>query len=116
MAMPCMVPREWISPPEGDNQDGVLVNEDEADYDEDTAMLAHGSSTAKNNNHCPDNDTDASYDSGTNTEVQNRTQRQKDRAERGFKTTARSSMDRDASGWPIPASERAPLPKNDQVW
>jgi len=102
MAMPCMVPREWISPPAGDNENGELVNEDEEDYNEDTAMLAHGS-RATMNNHRNSNGTDESDDS------------RKDRAEGAFKTTSRSSKDRDASGWPIPASERAPLPADGEA-
>ena len=37
LALPCVVPREWVSPPEFESQDGELVNED--DDDERTAML-----------------------------------------------------------------------------
>jgi len=114
MAMPCMVPREWISPPEGDNEDGKLVNEDEEDYHEDTAMLAHGS-RAMMIKHGGADGTDESDDSGTGAQVQEQAGRRKDRAQRGFKTKSRSSKDRDASGWPIPASERAPLPTSGEI-
>lgn len=114
LAMPCMVPRDWISPPAGDNEDGELVNEDEEDYSEDTAMLAHGS-RARLHTHGDGNGTDESDDSGTSAQVQEQAQRRKDRAEGVLKATSRSSKDRDASGWPIPKSERAPLPANGQA-
>lgn len=104
--MPCMVPRQWISPPEGDNEDGELVNEDEEDTDEDceegVAMLAHGSRTTKNYR-AGNSDTD---DSGVSC-----TSDQSQKPAESRKATTRSSKDRDGSGWPIPESERAPLPK-----
>ena len=37
VALPCVVPREWIAPPEYDTADGELVEED--DGDERTSML-----------------------------------------------------------------------------
>jgi len=114
MAMPCMVPREWISPPEGDNEDGELVNEDDQGYSEDTAMLARGSKTAQHK-HDSSSGTDESDDSGSGAQVQEQTGRRRDRAKRTLKATLRSSKDRDASGWPIPKSERAPLPARSQL-
>jgi len=40
IALPCMVPREWISPPDHDTADGELLEEDEEDEeDERTNML-----------------------------------------------------------------------------
>jgi len=45
LALPCVVPREWISPPEFESQDGELVNEDEDD--ERTAMLRRQNSNLR---------------------------------------------------------------------
>ncbi|MCJ1425503.1 hypothetical protein MMC29_003403 [Sticta canariensis] len=39
VALPCVVPREWISPPDHDTADGELLEEDEED--ERTSMLRH---------------------------------------------------------------------------
>lgn len=38
LALPCVVPREWISPPDHDTADGELLEEDE-DEDENAGML-----------------------------------------------------------------------------
>ena len=45
LALPCVVPREWISPPEFESQDGELVNED--DDDERTAILRRQSGSMR---------------------------------------------------------------------
>jgi len=40
LALPCMVPREWIQPPDVDTADGELLEEDDDGEEEDSAMLA----------------------------------------------------------------------------
>lgn len=40
LALPCVVPREWISPPDHETADGALVeNEEEDEHDERASML-----------------------------------------------------------------------------
>lgn len=39
LALPCVVPREWISPPDHDTAEGELLLDDDEDEDERAAML-----------------------------------------------------------------------------
>ncbi|KAF2094682.1 DUF862-domain-containing protein, partial [Rhizodiscina lignyota] len=39
LALPCVVPREWIAPPDHDTADGELLDNDSEDDDEHVAML-----------------------------------------------------------------------------
>jgi hypothetical protein len=41
LAMPCVVPKEWITPPDHETADGELVDEEEEEHDDDetAAML-----------------------------------------------------------------------------
>ncbi len=40
LALPCMVPKEWIAPPDVDTADGELLDEDDDDDGEHSSMLA----------------------------------------------------------------------------
>lgn len=116
LVMPCMVPREWITPPEGDNEDGELVNNEASEGDEeDTAMLVHGSRTVKSSKNAK-GDTDEFDDSSASTRASEETGLGSYGDQRSLQeATRRSSKSRDASGWPIPKSERAPLPESHQA-
>lgn len=91
LALPCVVPREWITPPDVDTADGELVDEDhDSDNDENAGMLASD-------------------------------QRRRQREEVGpsdKRVTSRSQTPpprkvslKDTSGRDLPAGERAPMPK-----
>ncbi|KAK3179093.1 hypothetical protein OEA41_001232 [Lepraria neglecta] len=95
VALPCVVPREWIAPPDHDNADGELLEEDEED--ERTSMLRqeyhrghsfHGSSM---------DGEDDGWDS--------------DRDRRKGGSGKGKDIVRDTAGRDIPASERAPPPR-----
>lgn len=95
VALPCVVPREWIAPPDHDTADGELLEED--DEDERTSMLRQqyhrGSSFTGS--------TKGSEDEGWDS----------DRDRRRGGSGKGKSVVRDTDDRTIPASERAPLPK-----
>jgi hypothetical protein len=97
-----MVPREWISPPEFESQDGELVNEDEDD--ERTAMLRRQNSNMR---------------AKVNEDEQLRWEEEMDRVSVRAGSSKNSSKCVEAprpitlkntSGRQMPPSERAPLP------
>jgi hypothetical protein len=105
MALPCVVPREWISPPEAEDQDGELVNDDDLgdDESENTRLVTTGRRVMRNDNEIYDDANDG-YDSDDYDGVE---EEEVSSVERGQRRSRRSQ---DASGWPIPKSERAPMP------
>ena len=95
VALPCIVPREWIAPPDHDTADGELLEEDEED--ERTSMLRQeyhrGHSFHGSMMECEDDGWDSDRD------------RRKGGSGKGKEVV------RDTAGRDIPASERAPRPK-----
>ena len=94
LALPCVVPREWITPPEYDSQDGhLMAEEDDEDYDEGTAMLRR-----QNSDHMRAKVDDVEAE---------------DNGGRGSNGRVRPSGSlKDTSGRKIPPSERAPVLRN----
>ncbi|KAF2842485.1 DUF862-domain-containing protein [Patellaria atrata CBS 101060] len=98
LALPCVVPREWIAPPEYDTVDGELVEDD----DERTAMLRD----------------DQRRRSRVSIEEQDRWDSEMDRISSSTswrsgerqETTPRLESVTDTSGRQIPVAERAPMP------
>ncbi len=100
VALPCVVPREWIAPPDHDTADGELLEED--DEDERTSMLRqqyhrgssfHGSAIAS---------TIGSDDEGWDSDSDRR---------RGGSGKGKRAV-RDTDDRILPATERAPPPKS----
>jgi len=94
LALPCVVPREWITPPEYDSQDGHPMEEEDEEYDERTAMLRRQNSDhmrAKVDDVEPEGE-----DSGRG---------------RNGRVKPSGSL-KDTSGREMPASERAPVSGN----
>lgn len=94
VALPCVVPREWIAPPDHDTADGELLEEDEED--ERTSMLRqeyHRGSSFRGS-------LVASDDEGW----------ESDRDRRNGGSGKGKSAVKDTGGRDLPASERAPLP------
>jgi PPPDE putative peptidase domain len=102
VALPCVVPREWIAPPDHDTADGELVHESDEE-DERTRMLRRDS-------HRRPRMSEEEQD-----EWEHEVERISFDAARSTRPgIARSSTDRhlkDTSGREIPPSERAPLPE-----
>lgn len=89
VAFPCVVPRDWISPPDHDTADGELLEED--DDDERSSMLRYEARTFHVN----------FMDSGADVRSSDRDRR------RGLNE---SSSIKDNDDRKLPASERAPPP------
>ena len=104
VALPCMVPREWVSPPDADTADGELLDEDEEDGHEGAAMLAGDRRRERQaqSNATPDED-----EEGGSSLAGGRRMFAKDDT-----PPPRPVIMRDTSGRKMPAAERAPLPKN----
>lgn len=97
LALPCVVPREWISPPDHDTADGELVDEDE-DEDENAAMLRSDQRRRRREETAGS----SSEDSGAS-----------DRriVSRDDTPPPRLVSVRDTSGREMPVAERAPMPR-----
>lgn len=89
LALPCVVPKEWISPPDHETADGELLEDEEEDQDDDerAAMLPR--------------DKRRTRDKISNQRISSRNQT----------PPPRFVSVKDTSGREMPASERAPMPK-----
>jgi len=94
LALPCVVPREWIAPPDHDTADGELVDEED---DERTLMLRRESEQQGRR---------------VSREEQSRWNNEMDRIGTNSRWTSEAPRPvRDTSGRRMPAAERAPLPR-----
>ncbi|OCK76462.1 DUF862-domain-containing protein [Lepidopterella palustris CBS 459.81] len=106
VALPCVVPREWIAPPDHDTADGELL--DEEDFEDERSSMLRSEQRRRNR---PSQDEQENWDS------------EMDRISSSSSggSGARRSMSRneaprpvsvtDTSGRKIPAAERAPMPR-----
>ncbi|KAI8630603.1 DUF862-domain-containing protein [Xylariaceae sp. FL1651] len=96
VALPCVVPRDWIEPPDFDTADGELLEDDsDRDAHEGSRMLrpeARRTLTTSSNGHDGEDDSDS---------VQGHQQGNRAKGKK-------KSSTRDSSGRRLPASERAP--------
>lgn len=98
IALPCVVPKEWIAPPDFDTADGELVEDDQDDTTESSRMLP----TRQHRRSLSDAERiDETYDEDWDGDRQSRT---------SSKGKGKSPL-RDTSGRLVPPSERAPLPR-----
>jgi deubiquitinase DESI2 len=95
VALPCVVPKEWIAPPDYETADGELLD-DEDDTDERSRMLRRESQERYRFR-----DTGAGEDNAWDSEEERR---------RGGSGKGKAPV-RDTSGRVVPAAERAPLPR-----
>ncbi|KAK3044494.1 hypothetical protein LTS18_001145, partial [Coniosporium uncinatum] len=99
VALPCVVPREWVNPPDYDTSDGALVDEYEDDDDggDERAGLIR--------------DEERRRQGAVMVGEQRRWDEEMDRIGRASEERSRSrdKMRRDTSGRPMPAAERAPV-------
>ena len=95
VALPCVVPREWIAPPDHDTADGELLDEDEED--ERASMLR----PASRRQHSFHGSTIQGDEDGWSSDRDRRS---------GGSGKGKGSV-RDTDGRKIPASERAPPPR-----
>ena len=97
VALPCVVPREWIAPPDHDTADGELLEDDE--YDERSTMLRSISSERVSMA-----GTAEQHDRATTTDVPDQDSPEESRGDGSGKG---EGLSRDTSGRIMPASERA---------
>ncbi|KAI9840077.1 MAG: hypothetical protein M1819_000270 [Sarea resinae] len=102
VALPCVVPREWIAPPDADTADGELLDEDE---DESTSMLRDQARRSLHElDHYETEDGQGENDSSSGGDESRGTGRRT-----GGKAKGKGAVT-DTSGRTMPVSERAPLP------
>lgn len=100
VALPCVVPRDWIAPPDHDTADGELLDEeDENDADERSRMLRRD--TRRHSFEDQMRDDNVTDDDEWDSEEERR---------RGGSGKGKAPV-RDTSGRTVPAAERAPLPR-----
>ena len=111
VALPCVVPREWIAPPDYDTADGELLDEDFED--ERSSMLRHDQQRRR----LRDNDDDDvhSWEAEAEEVLPGASSRSEQRGTGGHpRHSPRDHAPRivkDTAHREIPAAERAPLPK-----
>lgn len=101
VAFPCVVPREWIEPPDFDTTDGELLDEEDESSDERSRMLRSSSETPHHIRHGEPEDMASGGEVDWNSEDERR------RGGSG-KGKARAPL-QDTGGRDLPPSERAPL-------
>ncbi|KAF2461085.1 PPPDE putative peptidase domain-containing protein [Lineolata rhizophorae] len=104
LALPCVVPREWIAPPDHDTADGELLDEDDEDADEHSAMLRRD----RRRSPSPDDYDDDDWEDGieTTSEIPQRGTHALERDDRWKLVSVRDTSNRE-----LPVSERAPMPR-----
>ncbi|KAK7511418.1 PPPDE putative peptidase domain-containing protein [Phyllosticta citriasiana] len=124
VALPCVVPREWIAPPDHDTADGELLDEDE--HDERAAMLRRSQSsscrsstlhlaTSKSQEH------QGYYTDRETSQDRSRTSSSTPGGRRSLTSGPWTGSERmlangrDTSGRQMPPSEMAPVPTKGQV-
>jgi deubiquitinase DESI2 len=101
LALPCVVPRDWIAPPDHETADGELLDDEyNEEDDERTAMLRRDSTRRATVSEVPVNAWENEDNAGGGV------RHSPPRAE-----GPRLVSLKDTSGREMPASERAPLPK-----
>jgi hypothetical protein len=95
VALPCVVPKEWIAPPEYDTADGELLAEEDDEHDahERSRMLRRESQERQRFHDDDDNEWDSENE-----------------RRRGGSGKGKATV-RDTSGRIVPPAERAPLPR-----
>lgn len=110
VALPCVVPREWIAPPDYDTADGELLDEDFED--ERASMLRHDRQRRQREA------TDGpSWEEEGSSGGSSRSEQGGARGHPRYSSTANAPRlvnlkDADSAGRTLPAAERAPLPRN----
>lgn len=110
VALPCVVPREWIAPPDHDTADGELLDEDFED--ERSSMLRHDQRRRLREDETEDREEQEAL-SGTSSRGGINEQR-RSRGHPRFEASnhaPRLVTVKDTSNREVPPAERAPLPR-----
>ncbi|KFY05916.1 hypothetical protein V491_08954 [Pseudogymnoascus sp. VKM F-3775] len=98
IALPCVVPKEWIAPPDYDTADGELIDGDEDDTNESSRML-------------PTRQYRRSFGDSETVDGTDVDEWENDRERRNGSKGKGKALIRDTSGRVMPPAERAPLPR-----
>lgn len=109
VALPCVVPREWIAPPEYDTADGELLDEDFED--ERASMLRHDRERERRRA-TTDETIWEEGDSSRSSRSDQGSTAWNPRTPRYDAPRLVDVTQTDSSGRPLPSAERAPLPRN----
>ena len=107
VAFPCIVPKEWIAPPDYETAEGELVDEDDdVESGEHSRMLGDTDSSLRNERHSMDDGMRAEFlaSEGQNEHWDSEEERQ------AGKGKGKAPI-RDTSGRVVPPAERAPIAK-----
>jgi deubiquitinase DESI2 len=126
VALPCVVPREWIEPPDVETADGMLVEDEDEELeaarpaDERTAMLRRGSDYSSYRSSISGSISGSKDGDGRrvpsgeqkdwDTEMDRISQTSPPRR-KASRSASRTNKNRDTSGRTIPVTERAPVPR-----
>lgn len=113
VALPCVVPREWIAPPDYDTADGELL--DEEFEDERASMLKHDRQRERERHRNAEEEREwenAGHSSGGSRSGQASTRGSARYETRNLAPRLVNVAETDTSGRPMPPAERAPLPRN----
>lgn len=99
LALPCVVPRQWVTPPDADTADAALVNDDDSDdAHESSHMLGHVEASRERH----------SFDDGRNLSIEALAD---ESTQSSLYTTSTHRSIKDTSGRDVHPAEIAPLPK-----
>ncbi|CAO2650516.1 Nn.00g018080.m01.CDS01 [Neocucurbitaria sp. VM-36] len=111
VALPCVVPREWIAPPEYDTADGELLDEDFED--ERASMLRHDRERERQRTAAEEADWEEEGGSSSSSRGEHGNSRRTVRYEAANLAPRLVNVkETDSSGRTLPSAERAPLPRN----
>ncbi|OCL01537.1 DUF862-domain-containing protein [Glonium stellatum] len=106
VALPCVVPREWIAPPDHDTADGELVNEEDLE-DERSSMLR----SEQRRRNRPSQDEQDNWNSEMDRISSNNSSGSRRKQSAARHEGPRLASVRDTDGREMPPAERAPLPR-----
>ncbi|KAH0559812.1 hypothetical protein GP486_003668 [Trichoglossum hirsutum] len=111
LALPCVVPQEWIAPPDADTADGALLDDGDEFHDDERTMMLRNTRDRMGNRHSLDEDSfiDDREDQHPSEDSGKRRQHVEDNVAAESSGRGRV-LQRDTSGRPIPTSEVAPTP------
>lgn len=112
LALPCVVPQEWIAPPDADTADGALLDDGDEYRDDERSMMLRSTKDRVENRHSLDEDSfmDEREDRHPSRGPRNGQQYVEDNVAAGASSRGKTIL-RDTSGRPVPTGEIAPTPR-----
>lgn len=109
IALPCVVPREWVNAPDAETANGDLVAEEDEGQDERRGFLQDSDRTTHDQGHYDY----ALRDTNTGEDVEEPDwwEHEEDEASRGAEQPSSFIAFTDSSGRNMPVGERAPVPR-----